>query len=333
MLGQGTSRGQVADGIAKHGVAPGGRKMIDREEVAAQTSLYISYRNRDGTDCTRVGPGAKCFCGCKYEDHAFATKKSVYPHCQSCACKSFRFVPQRPEEVGDWWLPRRKGFNVHTWRAKCRCGHGHDEHDANSRRCKCGCGMFTSNFACVVCDLKWEDHETVFETGRERAMEGRPTGDAYFPLANDSQIRDMVFPGGGAKKPEGTERYRPQQVDQRFAEKSVQISHASSGGAIRDQQVANRWGQVEGPPEEWLYQGGGRGPGGTRSPGGMDSLPARPGSMSVGAPGVVGRAAGMAGRSTASVGNAGRRPAPVPSSQQQAPEPKATSSGFRPVYD
>eukprot|EP00798_Chlamydomonas_sp_ICE-L_P002132 gene2132-18179_t len=209
------------------------------------------------------------------------------------------------------------------------------------KRCKCGCGMFTSNFACVVYDLKWEDHETVFETGRERAMEGRPTGDAYFPLANDSQIRDMVFPGGGAKNPEGTEsptatrhigrrrphdphaphdrpdprttrprrpegpqdpptpktpnapkahgtapsRYRPQQVDQRFAEKSVQISHASSGGAISGQQVANRWGQVDAPPEEWLYQGGGGGPGGGgRSPGDMDSLPARPGSRSVGGP-------------------------------------------------
>eukprot|EP00955_Chlamydomonas_euryale_P113298 366209-Chlamydomonas_euryale.AAC.3 len=35
----------------------------------------------------------------------------------------------RPEEVGEWWLPRRKGFNVHTWRAKCRCGHAHDVHE------------------------------------------------------------------------------------------------------------------------------------------------------------------------------------------------------------
>lgn len=56
----------------------------------------------------------------------------------------------RPEEVGEWWLPRRKGFNVHTWRAKCRCGHGHDEHDPGTRRCRCGCPVFTSNFACLV---------------------------------------------------------------------------------------------------------------------------------------------------------------------------------------
>ncbi len=79
-------------------------------------------------------------------------------------CPHARSRGRRPEEVGDWWLPRRKGFNVAAWRAKCRCGHGHDEHDPGSRRCRCGCAGFASNFVCLVCDMKWEDHETVFLT-------------------------------------------------------------------------------------------------------------------------------------------------------------------------
>ena len=34
-----------------------------------------------------------------------------------------------------------------------------------------------SNFACVVCDLKWEDHETLFETTQERSASGRTVGE------------------------------------------------------------------------------------------------------------------------------------------------------------
>ena len=40
----------------------------------------------------------------------------------NCACRRFEFVPRRPEEVGEWWLPRRRGFKVHAWKAKCRYG-------------------------------------------------------------------------------------------------------------------------------------------------------------------------------------------------------------------
>jgi len=31
--------------------------------------------------------------------------------------------------------------------------------------------------------------------------------------------------------------------------------NASSGGVVRNQEVANRWGRVEAPPVAWLYQG------------------------------------------------------------------------------
>ncbi|KAJ9533555.1 hypothetical protein QJQ45_026610, partial [Haematococcus lacustris] len=173
-----------------------------------------------------------------------------------------------PEEVGDWWLVRRKGFNVHTWRAKCRCGHGHDEHDPVHKcvRCRCGCARFTSNFACLACDKLWEDHETLFESAQERMAAGRPVGEAFRPLAGDRAIREAVFPGehqaGAAAHARATaascqpNRLRPAQVPRSQAEKSVQIMHESSGGAIKGQDVANRYGRVPAPPKEWLFMGG-----------------------------------------------------------------------------
>ena len=48
-----------------------------------------------------------------------------------------------------YWLPRRKDFNVNTWRAPCKCKHTHEDHNANfPTGCnKCGCMEFDSNFA------------------------------------------------------------------------------------------------------------------------------------------------------------------------------------------
>jgi hypothetical protein len=90
---------QVLAGVQQHGVAPGARLMMDMEEEAAQTSLesglYVTWRSRSGTDCTRVGPRSKCFCGHTYSDHHFVTRKAAHPNCKACACRSFEFIPQR----------------------------------------------------------------------------------------------------------------------------------------------------------------------------------------------------------------------------------------------
>lgn len=62
-----------------------------------------------------------CFCRHFYKDHknnAFSKKTNT--SCEFCPCKKFAFVPQRPEEVGEWWLPRRKDFDINKWRAKCK---------------------------------------------------------------------------------------------------------------------------------------------------------------------------------------------------------------------
>ena len=196
---QPTSAHAILQGVTQHGVAQGPQKLMDMEEEAANLSIssgiYVTWRttkhNRKD-DCTRIGPRSLCFCGHSYSDH-MRSRSSRKPCSRSkkskggpktggksskcgdnCTCKGFEFIPQRPEEIGDWWLTRRKGFNVNTWRCKCRCGCAHDHHDAGSKHCKdCGCGMFQSNFLCIACDGTWEEHTTLWEDERERKQEGR----------------------------------------------------------------------------------------------------------------------------------------------------------------
>ena len=43
--------------------------------------------------------------------------------CEKCACKAFAWVPDRPEEVGEFWLRKRRNFDPTTWRAMCKCKH------------------------------------------------------------------------------------------------------------------------------------------------------------------------------------------------------------------
>uniref|UniRef100_A0A7S3VH60 Protein FAM221A n=1 Tax=Dunaliella tertiolecta TaxID=3047 RepID=A0A7S3VH60_DUNTE len=277
-------RNAVAAAVSQYGVAPGARKMMDWEEEAAEqaisTGMYVTFRSSPRMDCTRVGPHSKCFCGHLYSEHSFISKKSVYPRCHNCECTGFQFIPRRPEEVGDWWLVRRKGFNVHTWRAKCKCGHSHEEHHPTRKRCQCGCPQFQSNFACLACDKKWEDHETFFETTADRMAAGLPVGDAFRPLMGDEEIRGQVFPSGTRSSGDPSQhaasgassfqpnRLRPAAVPASRAEKSVQIMHESSGGRLRGQDTVNAYGKVANPPQEWLFGGGGDGLSRLDKPGG-----------------------------------------------------------------
>jgi hypothetical protein len=105
---------------------------------AIKTGLYVTWISDDAKeDCFRVGADSKCFCGHLYKAHKIdiGDKRQKTP-CGSCKCSEFKFIPRRPEEVGMWWLPRRKGFNVHQWRAPCKCKHGHDSH-GETRPHKC----------------------------------------------------------------------------------------------------------------------------------------------------------------------------------------------------
>lgn len=159
LAGQPTTLAETEQAAASYGVAPGAKAMMQAESRGAQravaSGVYIVWRSKkSGADCARVASDSRCFCGHPLSAHKAVSKSNPQPPaCTSCACKRFDFVPSRPEECGMWWLPRRKGFDVHSWRAPCRCKHGHDAHDPSTRRCRvCACSCFVSDYRCLGCD-------------------------------------------------------------------------------------------------------------------------------------------------------------------------------------
>uniref|UniRef100_A0ABM5FUX4 Protein FAM221B isoform X1 n=1 Tax=Pogona vitticeps TaxID=103695 RepID=A0ABM5FUX4_9SAUR len=167
-----------------------------------ETGLYIGWRCPEYLwDCFRVGDESKCFCGHLLKRHQVCVERRATVPCTQpeCKCQSFTFVPSRPEEVGEFWLQRRTGFEAAAWRAKCRCKHTHEEHmPTGARACcarGCSCMAFASNFLCAACDRRWEEHETFFESEETRRKGGRPCGEAYLPFAEMPDLRDAVLTG------------------------------------------------------------------------------------------------------------------------------------------
>ncbi|XP_039615342.1 protein FAM221B-like isoform X4 [Polypterus senegalus] len=132
---------------------------------------------------------------------AIQTGSSVHVPCavQSCRCKAFAFIASRPEDVGEFWLRKRPGFDPDTWRAMCKCKHSHEEHDASfSHICKkkgCRCVSFESSFLCASCDRHWEQHETFFDTETSRKQSGLPYGEDFLPFAEMPRLRNAVLTG------------------------------------------------------------------------------------------------------------------------------------------
>ena len=206
------TREEVEQAAQDYGIAPGGRAMVLAELEAADASIasgvYICWRTtktgessagvRKEGQCCRLGQKSRCFCGHSLAEHKAVKRGNPQaPACTLCKCRRFSYMPMRPEECGMWHLPRRKGFNVHAWRAPCKCKHGHDAHDPVTRKCnECGnCRVFDANFACIGCDGKGDAHETVFETESERVMAGLPVGEAYRPLQDSPYLQHQVLEG------------------------------------------------------------------------------------------------------------------------------------------
>lgn len=196
---QPNSEASVMAALQQYGPAPGGKAMMEREVLHAQeafeTGIYCTFTNPvKKSECFRIGSQSLCFCGHFFGDHAKLKKTGPirYP-CGSCGCKDYRFMFQRPEEQGLWWLPRRKGFDVHKWRATCSCKHNHEAHDPNTMKCRAGCGCygFTSEFPCLVCDEKWENHEVLYETKEERLALGKSVDAAYEPMSANPEIKKI----------------------------------------------------------------------------------------------------------------------------------------------
>ena len=99
--------------------------------------------------------------------------------CFNCTCKRFAFIPSRPEDVGEFWLVRRRNFDLNKYRVRCKCKHAHDMHDPTLFNCRergCSCAAFNSDFLCAACDKHWENHETFLETEKERKEKKLPFG-------------------------------------------------------------------------------------------------------------------------------------------------------------
>lgn len=122
-----------------------------------------------------------------------ALKKKITSKCKNCPCKDFKFIPTRPEECGMYWLPRRKEFKVSEWKPKCKCKQPHDAHKPVAPFMGPGCNGFYSDFACIACDCRWEDHSTLFEYEDERRMQGKKVGKEYLPLSMNKELQDLVF--------------------------------------------------------------------------------------------------------------------------------------------
>ena len=206
------SKEELEQAAHDYGIAPGGRAMmlaeIDAADYSASTGVYIVWRTmksgessegvRKEGQCCRLGPNSRCFCGHSLAEHkSFKQGNPQAPACAKCKCRRFSYVPMRPEECGMWHLPRRKGFNVHLWRAPCKCNCGHDKHDPVTHKCNgCGnCRVFTPNYVCIGCDGRGDQHETIFETESERVMARLPVGDAYKPLSDSPYLLQQVLEG------------------------------------------------------------------------------------------------------------------------------------------
>ena len=137
-------------------------------------------------------------------------------------------MPQRPEECGMYWLPRRKEFKVSEWKAKCKCKLPHDEHKPvppyNSKQCQ----GFWFDFACIACDCRWEDHLTLFEFEDERRAEGKKVSAAYFPLSTNKELQDLVFHTDRNKLPQYNRPNNPASGPGRLLAHSPRTQHAQS---------------------------------------------------------------------------------------------------------
>ena len=127
------SAADVESAVAQYGAAPGGRKLMRLEAEAAQAAIesgvYVTWRGGsadDAPECARVGPAALCLCGHALRSHAAVASSARgarvrAPACSKCACSGFHYFPSRPEECGQWWLPRRKDFDLVAWRKRVQC--------------------------------------------------------------------------------------------------------------------------------------------------------------------------------------------------------------------
>ncbi len=152
---------------------------------AIASGVYVTFANvAANSECIRVGSYSMCFCGHPFASHDQREwRRSKTIPCRRCICRTYKYMFRSPEELGLWWLPKRKDFNANTWRATCKCKHSHELHHPVTLKCKmkCGCPTFESEYPCLVCDKGWERHEVLVETRDERLAAGKSVDESYMP--------------------------------------------------------------------------------------------------------------------------------------------------------
>lgn len=140
MIGTPTNVENIAEKIVEHGASSSASITLRAETEAANesivTGLYVTWSPlpsctvgpsaadeiRNGTgQCCRVGSNSVCMCGHSLQNHkpVVPSKSGGYtkpPACLKCKrCIGYQYVPARPEECGQWWLSRRRDFNLLDW--------------------------------------------------------------------------------------------------------------------------------------------------------------------------------------------------------------------------
>ncbi|KAF5401134.1 hypothetical protein PHET_05553 [Paragonimus heterotremus] len=211
---------------------------VDAVREAISSGVYIAWRPTekpwDQQDCQRVSSKARCFCGHLLNQHQNFDGKRAFLKCEQngCACQAFSFVPSRPEEVGEFWLRKRRDFDEALYRVKCKCKHTHEEHAAypTPYRCKapgCGCSGFTSAFVCAACDKPWNQHQTVIETEAERRAAGRQVGEAWMPFSELPGLSNIALTGVDSPDIETLADALPSESRERLLAQQQQLQYQS----------------------------------------------------------------------------------------------------------
>lgn len=178
---------------------------LNHAKEAIESGIYVNWTSEQyskmsytpqKTECFRIGSKSMCICGHTFTSHEkIITPKKFSSKCTDCNCPRFQFIPQLPEEVGEYWLPHRKGFDYLDWKGKCKCKHTWAEHNAEKKnKCKlCGCPCFNSAFCCVVCNRFWQDHENVYELEQERKELKKPIRHDYIPLQEMPELQRDLY--------------------------------------------------------------------------------------------------------------------------------------------
>lgn len=244
-----TTEADIEDAIEKYGVTPGGSAMLKSEEKAARESIasgiYVSWLPhpnrthltsaayegiRDGTSqCARVGSESLCLCGHQLSQHQkVISNKSrrgyIRPPacsvkgCRGCSGEGFAYCPSRPEEVGQWWLPRRKNFAIKEWVERVRA--------------------VPEDYCCLGCEQKVSDHETVFEYRTDRVARGGAVEEAYVPLSDNPWLTNQVLGDGGGREEKGSYA-RPRRIGPSSGSGSK--SYSGSGGGESGAKALGGW--------------------------------------------------------------------------------------------